>query len=145
MVKFLNVEKLLRADADFVRKWSGFAIGGVASTVFVTQYSKIEETPKADSVVSPCRLTPCPRNGGKAIISSWASFGLFRLDLISQFIFIICETMCHRRQKRVAGNRNLVVRVGSHSEVKVVIKIKGGLMLCGRNLFGAADLLRLTS
>ena len=27
---FLNVEKLLRADANFVRKWSGFAIGGVA-------------------------------------------------------------------------------------------------------------------
>ena len=27
---FLHIEKLLRADADFVRKWSGFAIGGVA-------------------------------------------------------------------------------------------------------------------
>jgi prolyl-tRNA editing enzyme YbaK/EbsC (Cys-tRNA(Pro) deacylase) len=26
----LNVEKLNRADADFVRLWSGFAIGGVA-------------------------------------------------------------------------------------------------------------------
>jgi prolyl-tRNA editing enzyme YbaK/EbsC (Cys-tRNA(Pro) deacylase) len=27
---FLKVEKLLRADADFVRRWSGFAIGGVS-------------------------------------------------------------------------------------------------------------------
>jgi prolyl-tRNA editing enzyme YbaK/EbsC (Cys-tRNA(Pro) deacylase) len=27
---FLHVEKLLRADADFVRQWSGFAIGGVS-------------------------------------------------------------------------------------------------------------------
>lgn len=30
---FLGVEKLLRADADFVRKWSGFAIGGVKLVV----------------------------------------------------------------------------------------------------------------
>ena len=30
VAQFLNVEKLLRADADFVRKWSGFAIGGVS-------------------------------------------------------------------------------------------------------------------
>jgi prolyl-tRNA editing enzyme YbaK/EbsC (Cys-tRNA(Pro) deacylase) len=30
VAEFLNVEKLLRADADFVRKWSGFAIGGVS-------------------------------------------------------------------------------------------------------------------
>lgn len=27
---FLGVPKLLRADADFVRRWSGFAIGGVS-------------------------------------------------------------------------------------------------------------------
>ena len=27
---FLHIENLLRADADFVRKWSGFAIGGVS-------------------------------------------------------------------------------------------------------------------
>jgi len=27
---FLHIEKLLRADADFVRVWSGFAIGGVS-------------------------------------------------------------------------------------------------------------------
>lgn len=27
---FLDVEKLLRADADFVRQWSGFAIGDVS-------------------------------------------------------------------------------------------------------------------
>ena len=30
VAKSLGVEKLHRADADFVRKWSGFAIGGVA-------------------------------------------------------------------------------------------------------------------
>ena len=30
VAQFLNVEKVLRADADFVRKWSGFAIGGVS-------------------------------------------------------------------------------------------------------------------
>lgn len=30
VAEFLNVEKLLRADADFVRRWSGFAIGGVS-------------------------------------------------------------------------------------------------------------------
>ena len=30
VAKSLEVEKLHRADADFVREWSGFAIGGVA-------------------------------------------------------------------------------------------------------------------
>jgi prolyl-tRNA editing enzyme YbaK/EbsC (Cys-tRNA(Pro) deacylase) len=30
VAQFLGVEKLLRADADFVRHWSGFAIGGVS-------------------------------------------------------------------------------------------------------------------
>lgn len=30
VANFLGVEKLLRADANFVRKWSGFAIGGVS-------------------------------------------------------------------------------------------------------------------
>lgn len=30
VAQFLGVEKLLRADAEFVRKWSGFAIGGVS-------------------------------------------------------------------------------------------------------------------
>ncbi|MEY4347609.1 MAG: hypothetical protein RIS43_28 [Actinomycetota bacterium] len=30
VAEFLGVEKLLRADADFVRRWSGFAIGGVS-------------------------------------------------------------------------------------------------------------------
>ena len=30
VAQFLGVEKLLRADADFVRRWSGFAIGGVS-------------------------------------------------------------------------------------------------------------------
>lgn len=34
---FLGVEKLLRADADFVRKWSGFAIGGVSPVAWVSQ------------------------------------------------------------------------------------------------------------
>jgi prolyl-tRNA editing enzyme YbaK/EbsC (Cys-tRNA(Pro) deacylase) len=32
----LGVEKLLRADADFVRQWSGFAIGGVSPVGWVT-------------------------------------------------------------------------------------------------------------
>ena len=27
---FIGVDRLLRADADFVRRWSGFAIGGVS-------------------------------------------------------------------------------------------------------------------
>ena len=30
VAELLGVPKLLRADADFVRRWSGFAIGGVA-------------------------------------------------------------------------------------------------------------------
>ncbi|GDX22078.1 aminoacyl-tRNA deacylase [Actinomycetes bacterium] len=30
VAKNLGIEKLIRADADFVRKWSGFAIGGVS-------------------------------------------------------------------------------------------------------------------
>lgn len=33
---FLNIEKLLRADADFVRKWSRFAIDGVPLMVSAT-------------------------------------------------------------------------------------------------------------
>ena len=36
VAKFLNIEKLLRADADFVRKWSGFAIGGVSPVASAT-------------------------------------------------------------------------------------------------------------
>jgi prolyl-tRNA editing enzyme YbaK/EbsC (Cys-tRNA(Pro) deacylase) len=36
VAKFLNIEKLLRADADFVRDWSGFAIGGVSPVVSAT-------------------------------------------------------------------------------------------------------------
>ena len=31
----LKVEKLHRADADFVRKWSGFAIGGVSPVAWI--------------------------------------------------------------------------------------------------------------
>jgi prolyl-tRNA editing enzyme YbaK/EbsC (Cys-tRNA(Pro) deacylase) len=31
----LNVEKLNRADADFVRLWSGFAIGGVSPLAWI--------------------------------------------------------------------------------------------------------------
>ena len=34
---FLGVPKLLRADADFVRRWSGFAIGGVSPFGWVAQ------------------------------------------------------------------------------------------------------------
>ena len=30
VAEFLGVDALLRADADFVRRWSGFAIGGVS-------------------------------------------------------------------------------------------------------------------
>jgi prolyl-tRNA editing enzyme YbaK/EbsC (Cys-tRNA(Pro) deacylase) len=33
VAQFLNVEKLQRAASDFVREWSGFAIGGVGSVV----------------------------------------------------------------------------------------------------------------
>ena len=36
VAEFLNVEKLLRADADFVRKWSGFAIGGVSPLAWIS-------------------------------------------------------------------------------------------------------------
>jgi len=38
--EFLGVEKLLRADADFVRKWSGFAIGGVSPVAWVSESSR---------------------------------------------------------------------------------------------------------
>ena len=31
----IGVPKLLRADADFVRRWSGFAIGGVAPVAWI--------------------------------------------------------------------------------------------------------------
>ena len=41
VAKFLNVEKLLRADADFVRKWSGFAIGGVSPVGWTTNEAVI--------------------------------------------------------------------------------------------------------
>ncbi len=34
---YLGVPKLLRADADFVRRWSGFAIGGVSPFGWVAQ------------------------------------------------------------------------------------------------------------
>ena len=40
VAEFLNVEKLLRADADFVRKWSGFAIGGVSPVAWVAENSQ---------------------------------------------------------------------------------------------------------
>lgn len=39
VAEFLNVEKLLRADADFVRKWSGFAIGGVSPIGWIAENS----------------------------------------------------------------------------------------------------------
>ena len=34
--EFLGVKELLRADAEFVRKWSGFAIGGVSPLAWTT-------------------------------------------------------------------------------------------------------------
>ena len=37
VAKNLGIEKLIRADADFVRKWSGFAIGGVPLTAYVSR------------------------------------------------------------------------------------------------------------
>jgi len=40
VAEFLNVEKLLRADADFVRLWSGFAIGGVSPVAWVAGTSQ---------------------------------------------------------------------------------------------------------
>ncbi|HUW78569.1 MAG TPA: YbaK/EbsC family protein [Candidatus Nanopelagicaceae bacterium] len=36
VAQFLNVEELLRADADFVCNWSGFAIRGVSPVVSAT-------------------------------------------------------------------------------------------------------------
>jgi prolyl-tRNA editing enzyme YbaK/EbsC (Cys-tRNA(Pro) deacylase) len=42
VAQFLNVEKLFRAHADFVRKWSGFAIGGVSPVVSATHCSKMD-------------------------------------------------------------------------------------------------------
>lgn len=36
----LKVEKILRADADFVRKWSGFAIGGVSPVAWIAESSE---------------------------------------------------------------------------------------------------------
>lgn len=41
VAKYLNVEKLHRADADFVRKWSGFAIGGVSPLAWLQRASVI--------------------------------------------------------------------------------------------------------
>jgi prolyl-tRNA editing enzyme YbaK/EbsC (Cys-tRNA(Pro) deacylase) len=38
VAQFLNVEKLLRADADFVRQWSGFAIGGVSPLAWRSEH-----------------------------------------------------------------------------------------------------------
>lgn len=40
VAEFLNVERLLRADADFVRRWSGFAIGGVSPIAWVAEDSQ---------------------------------------------------------------------------------------------------------
>lgn len=40
VAEFLGVPKLLRADADFVRRWSGFAIGGVSPFGWTAQSSK---------------------------------------------------------------------------------------------------------
>ena len=34
--RHLNIEELHRADADFIRIWSGFAIGSVSPLVSVT-------------------------------------------------------------------------------------------------------------
>jgi prolyl-tRNA editing enzyme YbaK/EbsC (Cys-tRNA(Pro) deacylase) len=42
VAQFLNVEKLLRADADLVRKWSGSAIGGVPPMVSATRVPPYE-------------------------------------------------------------------------------------------------------
>ncbi|HUW78567.1 MAG TPA: YbaK/EbsC family protein [Candidatus Nanopelagicaceae bacterium] len=39
VAEFLNIEKILRADADFVRKWSGFAIGGVSPLAWKSEGS----------------------------------------------------------------------------------------------------------
>lgn len=39
VAQFLEVPKLLRADADFVRRWSSFAIGGVSPFAWVAQPS----------------------------------------------------------------------------------------------------------
>ncbi|HEX7405807.1 MAG TPA: YbaK/EbsC family protein [Candidatus Nanopelagicaceae bacterium] len=37
----LKVEKLHRADADFVRKWSGFAIGGVSPVGWISDEATV--------------------------------------------------------------------------------------------------------
>ncbi len=37
----LNVEKLHRADADFVRLWSGYAIGGVSPVGWITDEATV--------------------------------------------------------------------------------------------------------
>jgi prolyl-tRNA editing enzyme YbaK/EbsC (Cys-tRNA(Pro) deacylase) len=37
----LGVEKLHRADADFVRKWSGFAIGGVSPVGWISNEATV--------------------------------------------------------------------------------------------------------
>ena len=41
VANFLHIEKLLRADADFVRKWSGFAIGGVSPLAWTSPNVRI--------------------------------------------------------------------------------------------------------
>jgi prolyl-tRNA editing enzyme YbaK/EbsC (Cys-tRNA(Pro) deacylase) len=48
----LGVEKLHRADADFIRLWSGFAIGGVAPVGWLAENSS-----ELDSVGYPKNLT----------------------------------------------------------------------------------------
>lgn len=37
----LNIERLHRADADFVRQWSGYAIGGVSPVGWITNEATI--------------------------------------------------------------------------------------------------------
>lgn len=37
VAKNLGIEKLIRADADFVRNWSGFAIGGVSPLGWISK------------------------------------------------------------------------------------------------------------
>ncbi len=41
VARSLNIERLHRADADFVRQWSGYAIGGVSPVGWITNEATI--------------------------------------------------------------------------------------------------------
>ena len=66
----LGVPKLLRADADFVRRWSGFAIGGVSPFGWVAQPEG-----EASNHGYPAELTILVDNALNQYDAVWAAAG----------------------------------------------------------------------